>query len=158
MTPAEIQFLFAYDRWGSRRLLNAATGLDPAIWARPEAIGERGVGGILVHALGAHGRWRNGWEGREDRPRPELEPLLSPADLRQRWESEWDALDGYLAGLTEAVLNAPWDGVPLWQTMAHVVNHGTQHRSEAAAILTGAGRSPGDLDLIDFVEEQSNTA
>ena len=26
---------------------------------------------------------------------------------------------------------------------------------EAAAILTQAGRSPGDLDLIDFVEERS---
>ena len=38
----------------------------------------------------------------------------------------------------------------LWQTMVHVVNHGTQHRSEAAVLLTIMGRSPGDLDLIDF--------
>jgi uncharacterized damage-inducible protein DinB len=46
----------------------------------------------------------------------------------------------------------PYDDVPMWQLLAHVLNHGTQHRSEAAALLTEAGRSPGDLDMVDFAE------
>jgi uncharacterized damage-inducible protein DinB len=34
----------------------------------------------------------------------------------------------------------------------HLLNHDTQHRSEAAVLLTAAGRSPGDLDLVDYAE------
>lgn len=43
----------------------------------------------------------------------------------------------------------------LWQILAHVVNHGTQHRSEAAMFLTEHGASPGDLDLMTFLRGRS---
>jgi uncharacterized damage-inducible protein DinB len=36
--------------------------------------------------------------------------------------------------------------------MVHVANHGTQHRSEVAAMLTAFGRSPGDLDALYFFD------
>ena len=39
--------------------------------------------------------------------------------------------------------------------LVHVANHGTQHRAEAAALLTVEGRSPGDLDLINYAEERA---
>jgi uncharacterized damage-inducible protein DinB len=41
----------------------------------------------------------------------------------------------------------------LWHLLVHVLNHGTQHRSEAALLLTSYGQSPGDLDLILFLRE-----
>ena len=47
------------------------------------------------------------------------------------------------------------NGEPYTQTMsqlmAHLFNHGTQFRAEAAVRLTELGRSPGDLDLIMYL-------
>jgi len=41
----------------------------------------------------------------------------------------------------------------LWHCLFHVVNHGTQHRSEAAVMLTDFGQSPGDIDFPLFLNE-----
>ena len=58
--------------------------------------------------------------------------------------------DGFVAHVHE--------GVPVWQMLVHVVNHGTQHRAEAATLLTAEGRSPGEIDLIFYAEEQAEAS
>ena len=45
-------------------------------------------------------------------------------------------MDAWLGRLTDADLARNDDGMSMWQVLAHVFNHGTQHRSEAAALLT----------------------
>ncbi len=157
MQTDEIRFLFAYDRWATRRVLTILQGVDPAKWSRAHDVGERGLGSILVHHLGASQRWRIGFEtqGTDEGPEPELEPLPTIDELRERWEAEWAAVDVWLATLTDGFIQYAYNGVPVWQMLVHVVNHGTQHRAEAAVLLTAEGRSPGELDLINYAEEQT---
>ena len=82
------------------------------------------------------------------------------AFLKSQWDIERDAWINYGAGLSTERLNLGYDndaqnGPKVWQTIVHVVTHGIQHRSEAAAILTGYGQSPGDLDFDKFLKEKS---
>jgi uncharacterized damage-inducible protein DinB len=151
----DIRFLFDYDRWATRRVLRALEGLPDAAWPVGEPIGERTLPDILVHALGAHQRWRNGLAETGLRPRPEREPVPKVRVLASLWEAEWAALDAWLESVGDAFLQRQDEGIAFWQMLAHVVNHGTQHRSEAAALLTAIDHSPGDLDMIVYAEERA---
>ncbi len=158
MQVDEVRWLFGYDRWATRRVLAVLDGADEAVWTRPDVVVERGLAGILVHHLGASQRWRHGFQDTGESPEPEREPLPTIAELRERWEAEWAAVDAWLPTVTERFVGYVHEGVTVWQMLVHVVNHGTQHRAEAAALLTAEGRSPGDLDLIVYAEEQAGVA
>jgi uncharacterized damage-inducible protein DinB len=149
----DIRFLFGFDRWATTKVLDAAADVDLATWSATNVVDERGLGGILVHHLGASQRWRHGLTGAPgEAPEPEAEPLLDHAALRASWEREWVGYDAWFDRMDPAWLDQKEEGISLWQALAHVVNHGTQHRSEAAVLLTAAGHSPGDLDMVDYIE------
>ena len=121
-----------------------------------------GLQGTLVHALSAEWIWRTRWEGNSPTSLLKKEEFPTFEALRVRWSEEEKKLMAFVDTVNEERLNSTFDytnmsGKPftkvLWQVMAHVVNHGTQHRSEAAAMLTDLGHSPGDLDLISYLIE-----
>lgn len=161
MQADEVRFLYAYDRWATQRVLAVLDGIDRDVWSRTNVVDERGLGGILVHQLGAAQRWRIGFatEGEVDYPSLlEDQPLPSIEELRAMWDAEWAATDAWLANLTDAFVSAVFDGVPVWQLIVHVINHGTQHRAEAAALLSAERRSPGDLDMVDYAYERAENS
>ena len=69
MRITDVRFLFAYDRWATKRILVPRVGVDEATWSAEAVVDERGLGGILVHQLGAHQRWRHGLSGMPRAPR-----------------------------------------------------------------------------------------
>src|SRR4051812_34777395 len=127
MQADEVRFLFAYDRWATQRVLAVIDGVDEDVWSRTNVVDERGLGGILLHHLGATERWRVAFEsqGERDISAREDAPLPSVTELRALWDAEWQATDAWLASLTDGFVGATFDSVPVWQMLVHVVNHGT---------------------------------
>jgi len=164
MNKQDIQILCRYNAWSNAKILGAASNLTPEQFLAPALFPHGGLRGTLVHALFAEWLWRQRWEGTAPHFTFKLKPEEFPTldSLRARWEDEESRLMGFVANLTEENLHGrikyvSTEGVPhervLWETMAHLVNHGTQHKTEAAAILTGMGCSPGDIDLIVYLNQ-----
>ena len=162
MDIAAIHSLFDYNYWVNQRILDTAAGLSSEQFTAPGPVSHGSLRGTLVHALGAEWAWRQRCQGSSP------ESLLSQDDfddvksLAHRWREEEHAMRAYLAGLTDDDLTATiqytrTEGVqletPLWQILLHVINHGTQSRSEAAVLLTQFGHSPGDLDYMIFLRD-----
>jgi uncharacterized damage-inducible protein DinB len=161
LNKQDILILYKYNQWANAKILNAAANVTQEQYLAPASFPHGGLRGTLVHALFAEWIWRNRWEGISPMHRLKPEDFPTIESLQARWLEEEKQLMAFAEGLTDEKLNDTFtykntSGKPftkiLWQAMAHLVNHGTQHRTEAAAILTDFGHSPGDIDLIYFLE------
>ena len=160
MNKQDILLLYQYNQWANAKILNATAQVTTEQFTAPAPFLHGGLRGTLVHALFAEWIWHQRWEGTSPTNRWKQEEFPIFESLRTRWLEEEKQLMGFVNQVTDERLNRPFDyrntaGRPLsqvlWYAMAHVVNHGTQHRTEAAAMLTDLGHSPGDLDLIYFL-------
>lgn len=158
-----IQFLYRYNQWANTRILDTASQLSHEEYLSQGAHPHRYLHGVLTHILFAEWIWRNRWMGVFPTVRLLPEEFPTFGALKARWQSEDAELQNFLSGLTVERVNNPFqyssmDGIRfenlLWESMVHVVNHGTQHRSEAAVLLTELGKSPGDLDMILFTRKK----
>ena len=116
--------------------------------------------GILVHTLDTEYGWRSVLQELDADEILGVDDFPTVAVLKSQWDIERAAWINYVTGLRIERLNLgngndAQNGPKVWQTIVHVVTHGIQHRSEAAAILTGYGQSPGDLDFDKFLKEKS---
>jgi len=162
MNKQDIALLYKYNRWANVKILNAASHVTSEQFLAPATFPHGGLRGTLVHTLFAEWIWRHRWEGTSPVVRIKPEDFPTFESLRARWTDEEKLLMSFVENVTDERLNSHFfytttKGEPheriLWQVMAHLVNHGTQHRSEAAALLTDFGHSPGDIDLVYFLSE-----
>lgn len=143
--------LVAYDGWANQRILAAAAGLDTTVPSQGASWGS--IERSLQHIVGSHATWLGRFTGD-----PEIDVAASGhAALSARFVAVQEALGEFVASLSDDAYfaeiafkdsrgNQHRDVLAL--LLAHLVNHGTYHRGEVALLLTEAGHSPGDVDMI----------
>ncbi|MBA2382885.1 MAG: hypothetical protein H0V73_12310 [Chloroflexi bacterium] len=163
MHPADVAALFDHLYWVRDRILAAAD--DPAaplVDGAPPTL--RDLRTTLVHELDVEWSWRVRLAA-PDRTvfSPSDEELVATdfadvATIRDRWAQDEAEMRTWLATLDEAALDGPCrtetdgPGHPFWFHLQHLYSHALQQFADAAVLLTAAGRSPGELDFLDFVE------
>lgn len=163
MRVQDMLTLYDYNYWANDRILGAAANISQEQWGATSTFPYGSLHNTLLHMLDTEFGWRMRCQYNQ------AAPDLSAADLpaldmfKLRWDEEETAMRAYLAAMHDddlaGLVSYTTDSGEkrervLWHCLLHVVNHGTQHRSEAAALLTDYGCSPGDLDFTVFLNEQ----
>jgi uncharacterized damage-inducible protein DinB len=159
-----ILLLYEYNYWATHRILAASAQVSPDQFVVSTGHSFGSLRGTLVHTLDAEYSWRMLLQHNT----LEYFRLMEEGDfptchlLEQRWQEEEHAMRDYLATLTDDQLTGivrytTPEGEKrervLWHCLLHLANHGTHHRSEAAAILTDYGYSPNELDFTVFLNQ-----
>ena len=165
MNMQDVRDLYDYNYWANRRILRMAEQVTSEQFIAPSSHSYGSLQGTLVHTLGAEWSWRLLLEGQGVQPELQAADFPTVAAVQQRWQEEERAMRGYLGGLRDEDLTGivSYRGDTgilrerlVWHCLFHfhVVNHGMQHRSEAA-LLTGYGQSPGEIDFTVFLNERT---
>jgi uncharacterized damage-inducible protein DinB len=169
----EIKLLCDYNNWADARILEACARVSAEQYVAPASYGRGGLRALMVHITDNIWQQRITLQGHYQKPladeaaydATELheDSFLTFAALQQRWLMEQQELQAYLDTLTEETLNSVIHYVipgavrerVVWHVLLDLILHATQHRSEAAMLLTDYGQSPGDFDFIMFMNERA---
>jgi uncharacterized damage-inducible protein DinB len=164
VSPEEMQQLFDYNAWANRRALEAAEKLSAEQFVQRIDSSFPSVRDTLAHIFGAEWIWLERFQGRSPAGLPPASEFAGVESLGQHWLEHEGRLLNFVRGLTQADLDREIEyktlkfGVyrnPLWQSMLHMVNHGTYHRGQVTTMLRQLGAQPILTDLMHFYRERA---
>lgn len=167
MSPEEIRLLYDYNAWANRRALDSAAALTVEEFTKPLGSSFSSVHDTLAHIWGAEWLWLERFQGRSPSSLPNVGQFNEISALRARWQEDEQRLNKFVVALTQddvdklheyRTLNFGQYKNPLWQSMQHMVNHGTYHRGQITTLLRQLNAKPLSSDLIHFYRERSTAA
>jgi uncharacterized damage-inducible protein DinB len=171
MNIADIKFIYEYNYWANKKILEAAAKVPQEQFTAsaefPFGISQGGsLRSTMLHIVDAEYGWRGFFEFKKFGEDLNANDFPTLEALGGKFQQEENSMRAWLNRIADDDINSKVtytndEGTlrtrTLWHCLHHVVNHGTQHRSEAAALLTRYDASPGDLDFTFYLIESGNS-
>ena len=165
MTPNEMAVLYEFNAWANRRMLGAVAAVKQDEFLRPMRSSFGSLRDTTAHIYGSEWVWLERFQGRSPASLPGATEFQDVAILQENWAELEARLLGFAGSVTQDELNRVMEyktfkfGVyrnPLWQSMQHLVNHGTYHRGQVTTLLRQLGAQPVLTDLMHFYRERAS--
>ncbi len=154
-----IKQAYDYTYWANQRYFAVAEGLLAEQLHQMQGHGWGDVHGTLVHMMSSEWVWLQRWHGTSPNGHLDKADFPSLASLKKRWSEVETEMRAFIEGQDEEGLQSEitysnFKGetfhVPLWQMLAHIVNHETHHRGELAAMYALMGVTHPEEEMIQY--------
>jgi uncharacterized damage-inducible protein DinB len=162
MTADDARRLFAYNKWANDRTLASLDQLSDEQFTRNLGASFSSIQSTAAHIAGAEWVWLSRWNGSSPVAMPDWVKAPSLVELKAKFAELEAERAAWLSSLTDAgvmrsisfrLFNGTESSSPLEPQMQHLVNHGTYHRGQVAAMLRQVGATPAGTDLIRWLRE-----
>ncbi|MFN8378692.1 MAG: DinB family protein [Anaerolineae bacterium] len=161
---AIIRTLFDYNLWAHERVWACILTLDDEQFARHFDYSIGSVRTHIVHVLSVDNRWMARIAGTPVPPHLTPDSYPSASSVRADWVRMTGVQRQIVDGLSDEQLaevidyDMPNRGgmkhTARWEILAHVVNHGTDHRSQMLSALYQLGAPTVEQDLMYYLWER----
>ncbi len=160
-----VRTLFRYNQWAHERVWGCILTLDDAQFTQPFDYSIGSVRDQIVHVMSVDARWLARVAGDPLPERLDAADYGTVGSARAQWQVIAARNQDIVGGLSDSDLDqtinydmAHRGGAKhsaRWQILAHVVNHGTDHRAQTLGLLYQLGAPTVEQDLMYYLWEQA---
>jgi len=149
----------------NRRTIAAASHLKDDDFTRNLGNSFSSVRDTSAHIMASEWLWLERWNGRSPNAMLSATEFHTAGAIAQRWKEIQQDQITFLSSVSPERLRAKVSytnlrgqtyAYPLWQQMAHVVNHSSYHRGQVTTLLRQLGAATVSTDLLIYYDEIAN--
>lgn len=164
MNTDYLKHLLDFHYWARDRVVTAVEAISAEQYSRPMGNSFTSIRDTLNHVYLAEWIWYSRWNGESPTAFP-TDDIPDVPTLRGKWSDMERNVRAHLTaagdtGLRRVIeyrlMSGKEAASPLWQMVAHVVNHATYHRGQVTTMLRQLGAAPAlSTDMITYFRERA---